>query len=215
MVGPASEMEIQAGGLLTKGLLDSGSAVSTLSRSFFDKLSPQPALHYFRELLDTIADGSNLPYHGYVEVDFEIPGMDGSIVSVSCLMVSDTDYNRQVPIIIGTSYINYIDECFANLNMSDSLPAGWELASKTLSLSRLCKGSVKSTNIEQVLIQPQESIITCGLVRKSNNSESFTAVTEQGTEQSGCLTVCPRVVSVKSNTATTRVPVKICNIFPG
>ena len=52
----------------------------------------------------TIADGSNLPYYGYVEVDFEIPGMDGSIVSVPCLVVSDTDYNRQVPIIIGTSY---------------------------------------------------------------------------------------------------------------
>ena len=81
--------------------------------------------------------------------------------------------------------------------MSDSLPAGLEMARKTLALSRLCKKSVKSTNTKHVFIQPQESVIISGLVRKGHNGDGFTAVTEQGTELSGCLTICPRVVSVK------------------
>ena len=212
MVGPAPEMEIQVGGNLTKGLLDSGSAVSTMSKGFFDNLTPKPTLRQVSDFVVTIADGSNLPYHGYVEVDFEIPGIAGSTVLVPCLVVSDTDYNRQVPIIIGTSYINYLDQCFSTSNMSDSLPAGWEMARNTLALSRLCKKSVKSTNTKHVFIQPQESVIISGLVRKCHNGDGFTAVTEQGTELSGCLTICPRVVSVKSNTATTRIPVRICNI---
>ena len=104
MVGPAPEMEIQVGGNLTKGLLDSGSAVSSMSKGFVDNLTPKPTLRQVSELVVTIADGSNfVPYHGYVEVNCEIPGIAGSTVLVPCLVVSDTDYNRQVPIIIGTS----------------------------------------------------------------------------------------------------------------
>ena len=63
-----------------------------------------------------------------------------------------------------------------------------------------------------MFIQLQEFVIVSGLVRKGYHGDGFTAVTEPGTELSGCLTICPRVVSVKSNTTTTRIPVRICNI---
>ena len=105
MVGRAPEMEIQVCCVLTQGLLGSGSAVTTMSKSFFDRLSPRSELRHVRELVVTIADGSTVPFHGYVEADFEIPVIAGSSVTVPCPVVSDTDNNRQVPIIIGTSYM--------------------------------------------------------------------------------------------------------------
>ena len=86
---------------------------------------------------------------------------------------------------------------------------------KTLALSRPGRGSVRSTNTKPVFIYSQESVIVSGLVRQGNqgnHGDGITAVTEQGTELSGCLTVCPRVVSVKSNITNTRIPVRICNI---
>ena len=84
------------------------------------------------------------------------------------------------------------------------------MARKTMALSKLSTGSVRSTNTKHVFIQPQESVIISGLVRKGNHTDGFTAVTEQSRELSGSLTVCPRVVSV--NTTSTRIPVRICNI---
>lgn len=68
------------------------------------------------------------------------------------------------------------------------------------------------TNKKQLFVQPQESVIVSGLVRKSHHSDGFTAITEQGTELSGCLTVCPCVVTVNANVATSRIAVRICNI---
>ncbi|MCG7874805.1 MAG: RNase H-like domain-containing protein, partial [Candidatus Thiodiazotropha endolucinida] len=208
IIGPSFETEIYVCSTRTKGLLDTGSAVSTMSKSFFDSLCPKPRLHHINELVVNIADGSNLPYHGYVEVEFEIPGISGSEITLPCLVVSDTVYNGQVPIIIGTNYLRTCFQC----DMSQPLPEEWEMARKTLSISRQSLGQVRSTNNKHVLIQPQESIVLSGLVRKGNYGENCTAITEQGTELPGCLTVCPRLVSVKSNKATTRVPVRIYNI---
>ena len=74
------------------------------------------------DLVVNIADGSTIPYHGYVEADFKIPGVKVSIITFPCLIVSNTDYNRQVPIIIGTSYIN---ECFVTRCLPESLPGIW------------------------------------------------------------------------------------------
>lgn len=146
MVGPAPEMSISVCGTLTKGLLDTGSAVSIMSKSFFDSIS---ALRNVKDLVVNIADGSTLPHHGYVKADFEIPGVRDSVITVPCLVVSDTDYNRQVPIKIGTSYIN---ECFENQCLQESLPEGREMARKTMALSKLSTGSVRSTNTKHVFI---------------------------------------------------------------
>lgn len=183
IIGPSLETEIYVCSTRTKGLLDTGSAVSTMSKSFFDSLCPKPRLHHINELVVNIADGSNLPYHGYVEVEFEIPGISGSEITLPCLVVSDTVYNGQVPIIIGT---NYLRTCFQCDMSSQPLPEEWEMARKTLSISRQSLGQVRSTNNKHVLIQPQESIVLSGLVRKGNYGENCTAITEQGTELPGC-----------------------------
>lgn len=60
MIGPAPEMDIFVFGALTKGLLDTGSAVSTMLKSFFDNFCPQPELCHVRKLVVSIADGSHI-----------------------------------------------------------------------------------------------------------------------------------------------------------
>lgn len=79
-------------GALTKELLDmggTGSAVSTMTKSFFDSLCPQSALGKVKDLVVNTADGCTQPYHGYAEADFEILGVRDRIINVSCFVVSN------------------------------------------------------------------------------------------------------------------------------
>ena len=71
---------------------------------------------------------------------------------------------------------------------------------------------VKSTNSFSVRIAPGEIKTLSGIVRR-HNKDIDTSVTElTDTSLSGDLSLCPRVVSLKSSSATVRVPVRVCNL---
>ena len=68
---------------------------------------------------------------------------------------------------------------------------------------------VKSTNKKPVVLKPNETRTLTGLVRNASHFE--TAVTENTSSQDS-FNVCPRLVSIKSNTKSAKIPVKICNL---
>ena len=68
---------------------------------------------------------------------------------------------------------------------------------------------VKSTNKTQIILKPNECRTITGMVR--GTSQYSTAVTENKSQDCD-FNVCPRVVSVKQNCKTTRIPVRVCNI---
>ena len=209
MVGKSNETEISIEGVKTIGLIDSGSQITSVSKLFYQALEPKPLLHDVRELgvSATSASGSQLPAKGYIEVDVSVPFMSDFINPVPVLVVNNTDYNSKVPAIIGTNVIN-LCKSFSSTLDSD-VPEQWKLAFDSLVDDTL---PVKSTNNFSVQIAPGEIKTLSGIVRKKDK-DIDTAVTEHiDTSLSADLTICPRVVSLKSASSTVRVPVRVCNL---
>ena len=71
-------------------------------------------------------------------------------------------------------------------------------------------GTVRSTNMSPIEIQPMETITVSGLVCKQKNVDS--AVTEPLDRASSILGICPRVVALNKPRKNARVPIRIFNM---
>ena len=78
LVGSANESEIVICGVKTSGLIDTGSKITSISESFYNFMEHKPVLHD-SELglsLSVIgANGSKLPYKGFIEADIYVPSL--------------------------------------------------------------------------------------------------------------------------------------------
>ena len=123
---------------------------------------------------------------------------------IPILIVKDTGYNKTVPAIIGT---NIIREYTEYRSKADT-PLEWQTALDSLSDNAI---PVKTTNNFSIRVGPGDVKTVNGIARKT--SEINAAVTEHiNNSLSGDLTICPRVVSLKSPGMTVRVPVRVCNL---
>ena len=99
-------------GHLVTGLLDTGSQLSMIRRSFCDqhKLEIQP----LSKLLDYDAvNGTQIEYEGFVEVNFQVPGRNFSEDHL-VLVVPPIEYHEEVPAKVGTyildRYVQYLKD---------------------------------------------------------------------------------------------------------
>ena len=208
MVGPANVGSIKICGTETTGLIDSGAMISSLSESFYRSMNPVPKLGDTKDFgIDLSvygANGSKLAYIGYIFADVSVPKLGPIMHGVPILVVKDTAFNQSVPVIIGT---NIIREFQAYRSKPDT-PLEWQTALDSLIDNAI---PVKTTNNFSIRIGPGEMKTVNGLARKS--SDMTAAVTEHiDSSLSGDLTICPRVVSLKSPGTTVRVPVRVCNL---
>lgn len=60
-------------------------------------------MHRVRDLVVNMPDGNALPYSGYIEAVEKVPGLLDLHLPVPVLVVPDTEYNLDVPVIIGTN----------------------------------------------------------------------------------------------------------------
>ena len=206
IVGSANESIIFINGVKTSGLIDTGSMVTSISETFYKNMNPQPQLHAITEFGLSVqsANGTDLPFKGYIEAEFSAPILSDCVLNIPLLVVSDTEYNSQVPAIVGT---NVIRLCKAEVS-NHEVPVEWQTA-----FDLLCDDSipVKTTSNYAIRIAPYEVKTIHGLARKTGDFES--ALTEHtDTSLPGNLTICPRVVSLKSPGNTVRVPVRVCNL---
>lgn len=93
--------------------MDTGSTVSTVSYSFFQEhLRHTSPLHELDLLLDIeCADGQQLPYSGYSEVELLLPGQATTHHCI-VLITNDSGYNNEIPLLLGT---NILDKVMASL----------------------------------------------------------------------------------------------------
>lgn len=207
MVGAANEGEITICGTNTVGLIDSGSMITSISKSFYESLNPVPELHDITEFgLSVIgANGCKLPYKGYIEADISVPRLGkNSVNKIPLLVVTNTEYNSKIPAIIRTNVIRlYQDTSSASGN-----PEEWQTA-----FNSLCNNTVpvKTTNNFNIRVGPGEVKTINGIARKAGNI-GFAVTEHIDSSLSGDLTVCPRVVSLKSSGTTVWVPVRVCNL---
>ena len=109
LVGPACETKLSVNGKECKALLDSGSQVTIVSRSFyFENLRNNIPLYDLQtcELDIKGAGGQSVPYDGYVCLKLKFPksvvGTDKE-VETWALVCPDSSYTLQVPVIVGTN----------------------------------------------------------------------------------------------------------------
>ena len=104
-MGSSNEVDIVVENIGTRALLDTGSCVSTIGQTFYENNFGHVELMPLNNLLRLeCADGSTMPYLGYIEVKLQAHGIPTNHVQDSILLVvPDTDYNKNVPILIGTN----------------------------------------------------------------------------------------------------------------
>jgi hypothetical protein len=209
IVGNNNVGDINIEGKTAKGLIDTGSMVTTMSIDFYNSLSNKPTLHSLDQfnLQVNAANGEIVPYLGYIEARIKVPFIKDKSFDVPVLIVPMTENNITLPVIIGTNFIRICGSEIGNKQHTD-LPEAWNMAIDSLIDDSV--GIVKST--KRYTLQPYESKTITGIVRKSRNVES--AVTESCSDYncSTRVSVCPRVVTLAKPGKSARIPVRLFNL---
>ena len=101
LIRKPTETEIYIDGSLTSALLDTGSIISTVSENYYREHISSP-LRTLDTLLDIeCADGQQLPYIGYAEIQFQLPGHT-HLYDCILLVTQNSRYNSEVPLLLGT-----------------------------------------------------------------------------------------------------------------
>ena len=208
LIGDANDSEIIVNGTKTRALIDSGSMITCISEEFHESLNPIPELHSISEFGLTIhsANGTVLPYSGFVELEICVPCFGSSSYAIPALVVPQTNYSKNVPVIVGTNFIRICREAYEQTG-DDEVQEEWKLAFSSLT----DETPVKSTNKYAIQIAPNETKVIRGIVKNVHNLQQ--AVTEQvNTTLSGGLVICPRVISLAKGKHTVTIPVRVCNL---
>ena len=190
MVGSSNECDIMIEGIECKALLDTGSCVSTLSQSFYDSHFKHIPLHPVEDILKLeCADGSSMPYSGYVTLEITSAGIPSdNIQECIFLVVPETDYNKTVPVLIGT---NILDELLLhckskigeNFLQNAALHTSWYLAFRSIFIrerelrrnkNRLAL--IRSAEQKQITIPPNSSITIKGITAKEIDHQETCAM---------------------------------------
>ncbi|CAG2257840.1 unnamed protein product [Mytilus edulis] len=211
MIGLANESFIYINNTKCKALIDTGSMISTISEGMLNELTPPPELKSLDDfsLSISVAGGTTLPYLGYIEASIKVDFVEQDFM-IPLLVVSLTDYNKNVPVIIGTNVIRLLDSCSMvgrQQTNIDKIPREWDIAFNSIKDEAI--GQVYSTNKNPIKIKPLSVLNVSGLAR-SKTPEACTVVTESLSDDLSDVSVCPRVVNVKGSTC--RVPVRIFNM---
>ena len=203
MVGSADEGLISICGVETRSLIDSGSMITSISESFYKSLNPIPELKNIKEFGLSVPMVPNY-LRGYIEAEIKVPCLGTEVFHIPLLVVADTKYNTKVPAITGTNVIRL----FRQTSPQTDIPVEW-----TTAFDSLCNDTlpVKTCNNYNIRVGPGEVKVLHGIVRKTGKMD--TAVREHiDSSLSGVLTICPRVVSLKSPGTTVRISVRVCNL---
>ena len=105
MVGEPNESKIYVNSVETVALIDTGSMVTCMSEQFYRSFENKPVLRDIEDFEFKVysAEGSTLPFLGYVEVELKIPFLSAKPIYAPILVTKGTEYSSKVPIIVGTN----------------------------------------------------------------------------------------------------------------
>ena len=172
MIGDTSEVNLTVQDIKTKGLLDTGSQITTVSESFLKKI-PGAVIENIRGFLKVeVASGHLLPYIGICILCLCFPGLGTSTFStepIPVVVVKDTDFNQKVPFIIGT---NVISHCLERVNKADIqlCSASWSKAFNCVSTPT--NFSTIASN-QQTVIPAHSSLPVHGITRWSTPTRTL------------------------------------------
>ena len=105
LVGEVNESKVIVEGQETRGLLDSGSQLLSISWSWVKKLNLEPK--QLQSILRIEGSGGlEVPYLGYVDGQLKIPEVRAFNHDVLLLIVPDSAHTQYTPITLGTLHID-------------------------------------------------------------------------------------------------------------
>ena len=166
MVGRATESIVYVNKIKCMSLLDSGSMVSTISVATLKSMHPPPDIKTLDEftLSVKVAEGSPLPYLGYVEISVTFQSDN---MMVLLLVVPETDYNKSVPVVIGTNILRPIKSSVSDSHVK--VPHNWDIAFSALDAG---VNLVKSTNKRPIKVGPMSVLTVSGICKSKTVLET-------------------------------------------
>ena len=131
LIGKANETSITLCGKRTQALVDSGLQVTTVSETFLKSLPEEPELGSLDDLNMTVTgpDGSSIPYLGLIVANVEVDFMKGKEIVVPVLVMPDTEYNTNVPVLLGTNVIEGCQRIADDIETKqEEIPSVWQSA---------------------------------------------------------------------------------------
>lgn len=172
LVGAKCTAQVNIAGVMCDCLLDTGSQVTTITKSFYtDNLCGQQ-IHSLQNLLEVEgANGQNVPYLGYVELAIIFPkdfvGVDTKILTLA-LIVPDLPSTSQPSVLIGTNTLDSLYKDFSQQETRYFFPSyGYKQVLKTLELRQKQNlegnvGLVRLSENHSRVIPAGQSEILCG-----------------------------------------------------
>ena len=176
LFGEPNDTMVCVGQCVFPTLLDTGSTVSTISLAGLEFME-QAILYQIEDILHIeCADGLNLPYLGYTQTAVKIPGIEEVEQEVVLLVVPNTRFNKAVPLLLGTNVLKTLmKSCQQTLGQSymKQIKESWAMSffsmvEKDKVITRTCGrlAVVQSAMPGGVMVQPNQSVIILGVVRK-------------------------------------------------
>ena len=137
MVGVSNECHVLVDEVKCLALLDTGSMVTTVAKSFLRSHYPSLPVYPLSDLL--VVKGpldDKLPFEGFVELELAIPSSNQDLVvgTFPVLVSPDTAYNRRVPLLLGTNVLQILSTQVPDRLEDSCLPDSVQLALRTLEL---------------------------------------------------------------------------------
>ena len=224
LVGDATEIELNVNSLKTMALLDTGSTVSTVALKFYsDNIGS--GMKSLNDLVDIeCADGSKLPYLGYVEVGISLDKVQN--LKTLLLVVPDTNYNSQIPILLGTNCLyrlmNDYSDMFGVRFLQKADPPSPLLAAfrclaardRQLARSDFRLGVVRCAEVNSVCVLPnQQRTVQCSIDQSIpyNTTVAMVHSSVKGTVNKD-LDVTPVLVDYQFNSRESCFNIHVANV---
>ena len=181
LVGKGTETSVLIQGVETTALLDTGATISTVSQSFHRQHLSHLPIHELQDFINIeCADGESLPYNGYIQADIFAPNVTDEEHPLPCLLlvVPDTKYNSQVPVLVGTNILEPLmmqvkSRHGSRFLQNAKISVPWYLSFRCLVVreaalkkKKNCLGVVKNAHTENVVVKPNERVTVTAFVDK-------------------------------------------------
>lgn len=112
LVGARCIAEISIAGEKCHCLLDTGSQVTTVPKSFYEQYLTGYPIHSINDILEVEgANGLSVPYEGYIEVDITFPeeflGVSAQVPTIA-LVVPNVKPHNQSMVLVGTNTLDVL-----------------------------------------------------------------------------------------------------------
>ena len=218
LVGSSNIVDLRINGHQMKALLDTGSMLSIIAGSKAANLGLP--LQRVTDLVTVQGvGGQTLPYKGYVEADVELKEDSKETISTLLLVVEDTEYHKNVFILLGTNFLQVVwEKIQAERNSKDftSWTPAWHITLTAVTrhkeLRQMGQPLGQARCVQAVTVSPGQSveIATCAKVT-TTGMQSNVIMDDDDITVPGGLVLTPILLRVPPEATTLRQKVRLYN----